>query len=71
MLTVCIIYCCIIQGSCMWKTYISVVILPLRVIYPTYNSDPHRQRDSTLMGSVIEGKARPKHWASAPIDAAH
>jgi hypothetical protein len=38
----------------MWKTYISVVLLP-RVIYPTYNSDLNRQRDSTLMGSVIEG----------------
>jgi len=54
MLTVCIICWLIIQGSCMWKTYISVVLLP-RVIYPTYNSDPNRQRDSTLMGSVIEG----------------
>jgi hypothetical protein len=35
----------------MWKTYISVALLS-RVIYPTYNSDPNRQLDSTLMGSV-------------------
>jgi len=38
----------------MWKTYISTVLLP-RTIYPPYNSDLNRQRDSTLMGSVIEG----------------
>ena len=38
----------------MWKTHISVVLLP-RVIYPTYNSDLNQQCDSTLMGSAIEG----------------
>jgi hypothetical protein len=38
----------------MWKTYISEVLFP-RVIYVTYNSDPNRQRDNTLMSSVIEG----------------
>ncbi len=38
----------------MWKTYMSVVILPC-MIDPTYNGDPNRQRERTLMGSVIEG----------------
>jgi hypothetical protein len=38
----------------MWKTYISVA-LRSHVIYPTYNSDPNRQRDSRLMGAVTEG----------------
>jgi len=54
MLTVCIIYYRRIQGSCMWKTYISVVIVRC-MIDPTYNSDLNQQRDSTLMGSAIEG----------------
>ena len=35
----------------MWKTYISVVILPL-MIDQTYNVDLNRQRESTLIGSV-------------------
>ncbi len=35
----------------MWKTYISVVILPF-MIDRTYNADLNRQRESTLIGSV-------------------
>jgi len=35
----------------MWKTYISVVILPF-MIDPTYNVDLNRQREGTLIGSV-------------------
>jgi len=35
----------------MWKTYTSVVILPL-MIGETYNVDLNRQRESTLIGSV-------------------
>jgi hypothetical protein len=35
----------------MWKTYISVVLLPY-MIEPTYNDNPNRQRESTLMGRV-------------------
>jgi hypothetical protein len=41
----------------MWKTYISVVILP-RVIDPTYNVDPNRQRESTLIGRSNESKSK-------------
>ena len=54
MLTVCIICRRIIQGSRMWKTYISVVVMPF-MIDQTYNGDPNRQRDSTLIGSVYLG----------------
>jgi len=39
----------------MWKTYISVVILPC-AIGPTYNSDPNRRRESTLIAGFIEGR---------------
>jgi len=35
----------------MWKTYISVVILPF-MIDQTYNVDLNRQRESTLISSV-------------------
>ncbi len=38
----------------MWKTYISVVIVPF-MINPTYNSNPNRQRDGTRIGSDYRG----------------